>query len=146
MRSTSRPRSTTRPHRALQVVNLSLTFRRPRRNSPDIEILRRAVAAAQAAGVLVVGASGNENYNGVAYPAKLPGVLAVGASTRTIPGLLLQLRHRLDLVAPGEGIISTLFAPGPYSYGYFAAPARGPRSRRPTWPGRRRLCAACAPI
>ena len=102
------------------VVNLSLTFPPTTPDSPDIEIIRRAVAAAQAAGVLVVGASGNQNYNGVSYPAKLPGVLAVGASTRQdTRAYFSNYGARLDLVAPGEGIFSTLAASGLHSYGYF---------------------------
>ena len=102
------------------VVNLSLTFPPTTADSPDIEIIRRAVAAAQAAGVLVVGATGNQNYNDVSYPAKLPGVLAVGASTRQdTRAYFSNYGARLDLVASGEGIFSTLAAPGLHSYGYF---------------------------
>ena len=101
------------------VVNLSLTFPPTTPDSSDIEIIRRAVAAAQAAGVLFVGASGNQNYSGVSYPAKLPGVLAVGASTRQdTRAYFSNYGARLDLVAPGEGIYSTLAAPGLRSYGY----------------------------
>ena len=81
------------PARGAAVINLSLTFPPTTPDSPDIEIMRRAVVAAQAAGVVVVGATGNQNYNDIAYPAKLPGVLAVGASTRRgHPCLLLKLR------------------------------------------------------
>jgi subtilisin family serine protease len=106
--------------RGAQVINLSLTFPPSTPDSPDIDMVRRAVAAAQAAGVLVVGASGNENYNGVDYPAKFPGVLAVGASTRQDTRTYFSnYGDRLDLVAPGEGIISTLFAPGLHTYGYY---------------------------
>jgi subtilisin family serine protease len=107
--------------RGAQVINLSLTFSPTTPDdSPDVEMLRRAVAAAQAAGALVVGASGNQNYNGIAYPAKLAGVLAVGASTRQdTRAYFSNYGDRLDLVAPGEGIISTLFAPELHSYGYY---------------------------
>ena len=109
-----------------RVINLSLTFPPATSNSPDIEMLRRAIAAAQAANVLVVGASGNESYNGVDYPAKLPGVLAVGASTRQdTRAYFSNYGARLDLVAPGEGIFSTLRAPGLHSYGYYASTGSG---------------------
>ena len=76
--------------------------------------------------MLVVGASGNENYNGVDYPAKLPGVLAVGASTRAdTRAYFSNYGARLDLVAPGEGIFSTLRAPGQHSYGYYGSSGSG---------------------
>jgi thermitase len=102
------------------VVNLSLTFPPTTADSPDIEIIRRAVAAAHAAGVLAIGASGNQRNNGVSYPAQLPGVLAVGASTRQDTRTWFSnYGARLDLVAPGEGIYSTLAAPGLHGYGYF---------------------------
>ena len=102
------------------VVNLSLTFPPTIPDSPDIEIIRRAVAAAQAAGVLVIGASGNQNYNGISYPARLPGVLAVGASTRRDTRAdFSNYGARLDLIAPGERILSTLTAPGLHSCGYY---------------------------
>ena len=109
-----------------KAVNLSLTFPPTTPDSPDIDIIRRAVAAAQAAGVLVIGASGNENYNGVDYPAKLPGVLAVGASTcADTRADFSNYGARLDLVAPGEGIFSTLRTPGQHSYGYFGSSGSG---------------------
>ncbi len=109
-----------------QAVNLSLTFPPTTPDSPDIDIIRRAIAAAQTAGVLVIGASGNENYNGVDYPAKLSGVLAVGASTRAdTRAYFSNYGARLDLVAPGEGIFSTLWAPGQHSYGYYGSSGSG---------------------
>ena len=109
-----------------RVINLSLTFPPTTPDSPDIDLLRRAIAVAQAADVVVVGASGNENYNGVDYPAKLPGVLAVGASTRQdTRAYFSNYGARLDLVAPGEGIFSTLRAPGLHNYGYFGNTGSG---------------------
>ncbi len=109
-----------------RVVNLSLTFPPSTPDSPEIEILRRAVTAAQAADVLIVGASGNENYNGVDYPAKLPGVLAVGASTRQdTRAYFSNYGDRLDLVAPGEGILSTLRSAGLHTYGYYNSTGSG---------------------
>ncbi len=130
-----------------RVINLSLTFPPTTPDSPDIEVLRRAIVAAQAAGALVVGASGNENYNSVDYPARLPGVLAVGASTRQdTRAYFSNYGARLDLVAPGEGIFSTLRAPGLHSYGYYVTPARALRSPRLTWPAPRRLSAGCGRI
>ncbi len=110
-----------------RVINLSLTFQPTTSGSaPDIEILRRAVVRAQEDGVLLVAASGNENYNGVDYPAKFPGVLAVGASTRADErAYFSNYGSRLDLVAPGEGIFTPLLAPGTHSYGYFLSTGSG---------------------
>ena len=63
------------------VANLSLTFDPTLSpDLPDILMLGRAVTRAQAAGVLVVGASGNQNYRNISFPARFAGVLAVGAS------------------------------------------------------------------
>ncbi len=109
------------------VINLSLTFLPTTSGSaPDVLILQRAVASAQAQGVLVVAASGNENYNGVDYPARFPGVLAVGASTRADErAYFSNYGSRLDLVAPGEGIFTPLLVPGTHSYGYFASTGSG---------------------
>ncbi len=104
-----------------RIINLSLTF--PPTTppwSPDVEMLRSAVEAAQAADVLVVGASGNENYNGVSFPAAFSGVLAVGASRRDdTRASFSNYGPRLDLVAPGVEIFSTLWRPGTHSYGYY---------------------------
>ncbi|MCX6030199.1 MAG: S8 family serine peptidase [Chloroflexi bacterium] len=101
-----------------KIINLSLTLVNP--NPYDVEMLQRAVAAAQAAGVTVVAAAGNDNYNGIAYPAKFPGVLAVGASTEAdTRASFSNYGSRLDLVAPGVGIVSTLLGPGNQSYGRY---------------------------
>ncbi len=104
-----------------RIINLSLTFPPTTPpTSPDVEMLRLAVEAAQAADVLVVAASGNDNYNGVSFPAAFPGVLAVGASRRddTRAGFS-NYGPRLDLVAPGVEVFSTLWRPGTHSYGYY---------------------------
>ena len=128
------------------VINLSLTFPPATPDSPDIDILRRAIAAAQAANVLVVGASGNENYNGVDYPAKLPGVLAVGASTRQdTRAYFSNYGARLDLVAPGEGIFSTLRAPDLHSYGYYGNTGSGTSFAAPHAAGTAALVRALRP-
>lgn len=86
--------------RGARVINLSLT-------ATPSEIVREAVAAALAQGVLVVAAAGN-GAGPVAFPANLPGVLAVGAGARD--GRLWPSSNRglgLALLAPGERIVST---------------------------------------
>lgn len=101
-----------------QAINLSLTLNWDA-PSDDVEMLRLAVEAAQAANVSVVAASGNQNYNGIPFPAAFPGVLAVGASTRDdARASFSNYGARLDLVAPGVEIFSTLRA-GNNSYGYY---------------------------
>lgn len=107
-----------------QVINLSLTFAPTTPpDDPDIEIMRIAVEAAQAADVLLVAASGNENYNGIDFPARFPGVLAVGASKRDDSRAgFSNYGARLDLVAPGVEIFSTL-RNGNNSYGYYGGSA-----------------------
>jgi hypothetical protein len=108
-----------------QIINLSLTLPVINPNPYDVEILRRAVEAAQAADVLLVAASGNQGYNGIAYPAAFPGVLAVGASTQSdTRASFSNYGQRLDLVAPGVGIFSTLAA-NPHSYGRYNSSGSG---------------------
>ena len=100
------------------VINLSLTL--PQNANPaDVEQMRRAVASAQVAGVVVVGASGNQSYSTISYPAAFVDVLAVGASTPAdLRASFSNYGDRLDLVAPGTGIVSTLMA-GTHSYGLY---------------------------
>ncbi len=103
-----------------QVVNLSLTLDLVYDPS-DAEILCRATSYAQARGALVAAASGNhskaDEISAVSYPAACPGVLAVGAHTADdVRASFSNGGERLDLVAPGVGIFSTLKA-GTQSYG-----------------------------
>jgi subtilisin family serine protease len=69
-----------------------------------------AIAYAVKHGVTVVGAAGNSSSTYVAYPAALPGVLAVGATSRTQTNELAWFSctgTNLDLVAPGTDIWTT---------------------------------------
>lgn len=109
------------------VINLSLTL--PVQYDPaDADMLCRAIAAAQAQGALVVGASGNNStYYGypVSYPAACAGVLAVGASKRDdTRAIFSNYGARLDLVAPGEGIYSTLRV-NAQAYGLYGSTGSG---------------------
>ena len=89
--------------RRAHVINLSFEFGktvRARRIPDVIDALRFA----RSKGVLVVGASGNEEARTVAYPARAQDVLAVGATTER--GCLAAYSNHgpmLDLVAPGGG-------------------------------------------
>lgn len=78
-----------------QIINLSL-------GGPHSAVIEVAVRKAQARGVLVVAAAGNSGREGLSWPARLPGVVSVGATGPR------------DALAPystwGEGLV--LSAPG----------------------------------
>ena len=89
--------------RGADVINLSLEFSADVR-AREIPALLRAIRYAHARGVMVVGASGNEGRESVAYPARSDRVLSVGATTER--GCLSEYSNQgagLDVVAPGGG-------------------------------------------
>jgi hypothetical protein len=83
------------------VINLSL-------GGPDRDsLLEQAVGLAVRSGSLVVAAAGNDGPSGTAgYPAALPHVLTVGATTRngSVAGFSTQSRY-VDLAAPGADMM-----------------------------------------
>jgi serine protease len=86
-----------------QVINLSLEFS-PGVTASDIPELIEAIRYAHRHRVLVVAAAGNEGRAAIAYPAKAPYVVSVGASTEH--GCLAAYSNDgsgLTLVAPGGG-------------------------------------------
>jgi serine protease len=86
-----------------RVINLSLEFS-PNVTASDIPELIEALRYAHRRGVLVVAAAGNEGHAAIAYPARAPEVIAVGATTEH--GCLATYSNdgsRLTLVAPGGG-------------------------------------------
>ena len=88
-----------------QVINLSLEFLPNQVTSAaDIPAIVSAIDYAHASGVTVVGASGNDQDNVVAYPARARNVISVGATTKDV--CLADYSNggtTLDLVAPGGG-------------------------------------------
>ena len=86
-----------------QVINLSLEFSLD--VSPaDIPDIISAIRFAHQRGVVVVAAAGNEGVEQLAYPARAPLVISVGATTRD--RCLADYSNGgpgLDLVAPGGG-------------------------------------------
>jgi serine protease len=86
-----------------QVINLSLEFS-SEVTASDIPELIEALRYARRRGVLVVAAAGNEGHSTIAYPARAPDVVAVGATTEH--GCLANYSNDgsgLTLVAPGGG-------------------------------------------
>ncbi len=91
-----------------RVINLSLEFS-SNVTAADIPELLEALRYARRRGVLVVAAAGNEAHTAVAYPARAPNVVAVGATTEH--GCLADYSNDgsgLTLVAPGGGADASL--------------------------------------
>lgn len=89
--------------RGAKVINLSLNFG-PAVTREQIPEVMNALNYANRRGSLVVAAAGNGGTAEVAYPARAPHVLAVGATTEN--GCLASFSNRgvgIDLVAPGGG-------------------------------------------
>lgn len=86
-----------------QVINLSLEFPAAI-SAADVPELTQALRFADRRHVLVVAAAGNDSDEAIPYPARAPGVVAVGASTEH--GCLADYSnfgHHIALVAPGGG-------------------------------------------
>jgi serine protease len=86
-----------------RVINLSLEFG-TEVTASDIPELIEALRYANRRGVVVVAAAGNEGHTTIAYPARAPDVIAVGATTEH--GCLANYSNDgtgLTLVAPGGG-------------------------------------------
>lgn len=85
-----------------RIINLSLSAPR---NSP---LIQSAVAAANAAGVVVIGAVGNNHSPLPSYPAALPGVIAVTATDMTDhKSAFGDYGTFVSLSAPGTSMVST---------------------------------------
>lgn len=88
-----------------QIINLSLEFLPSQVNSgSEIPQIVSAITYAHRHGVTVVGAAGNDETDQIAYPARAPGVISVGATTKD--RCLADYSNGgsgLDLVAPGGG-------------------------------------------
>jgi hypothetical protein len=90
--------------RGAKVINMSLG------GDADSQSVRDAVAYALAHGVVLVASVGNDSGTGATYPASIPGVIGVGASTQADGLATFSNRGPgLDISAPGVN----LPAPGP---------------------------------
>jgi serine protease len=86
-----------------RVINLSLEFA-PSVTAGEIPELISAIRDAHKRGVMVVGAAGNEAHKAIAYPARAPYVVSVGATTEH--GCLAAYSNDgsgLTIAAPGGG-------------------------------------------
>ena len=93
----------------LRVINLSLS-------GPANEVLQKAIAAAQARGIVIVAAAGNNGAGAEpSYPAAYPGVVAVTAVDHDLNVYQRATRGPyVDLAAPGVNVW-TASSPGPGS-------------------------------
>ena len=91
-------------HNGARVINLSLG------GLQDAQVVRDAVAQATGAGVIVVAATGNDGTLGVAFPARIPEVLAVGALAPSADrrASFSSYGPEVDVVAVGQDVIGTL--------------------------------------
>jgi subtilisin family serine protease len=72
-------------------------------------VIEDAVKYAIGKGVLVVAAMGNENTESPSYPAAIPGVMAIGATTnRDIRSPFSNYGKHISVSAPGSDILSTM--------------------------------------
>lgn len=108
-----------------KIINISLTSE-PGQQGADSPLLRTVVREAEAAGVIIVAAAGNNSTFaspvGPGYPAaytEFQNVIAVGASTQS--GTAAPYSNpgpAVDIAAPGDGIVGTrrtdLGFPAPY--------------------------------
>ena len=96
------------------VINLSMAFGS---GYVPSRALQGALLYAHDAGVVVVGAAGNDGHVGASWPAASPLVVAVGASERVMsgPGELAPYSNRspkLDVVAPGGDLTTDVDGDG----------------------------------
>jgi serine protease len=85
-----------------RIINMSFEFGGAVTSCKQIRGICSAVRAATARGSLVVAATGNGGLDTVSFPARIPGVLGVGATTEG--GCAAEYSNRgpgLDIVAPG---------------------------------------------
>lgn len=86
------------------VINLSFEFSSKIRSCDDLPTVCAALAYAKSKGVLAVAAAGNTEGSGVTFPARAPGVLGVGRSTKdACVAAGSRSGKGLDLLAPGGG-------------------------------------------
>jgi len=98
---------------SIDVINMSLASHSLYEQSCNDahEGIAGAVAAAHELGILVLAASGNNGSNdSIALPSCMTEVISVGSTLDSLPGTVSTFTNRsalLDILAPGENIVST---------------------------------------
>jgi serine protease len=85
-----------------KVINMSFEFGGAVQSCPQIKVVCAAVRVARANGAIVIAAAGNGSSDVAAFPAQIPGVVGVGATTED--GCLANYSDRglgVDISAPG---------------------------------------------
>ena len=104
--------------RNVDVINLSLG------SDEEDSYLRQAIQYALEKGVIVVAAAGNDGCECIAYPARYPEVVAVGASNSSgTTTSFSSYGDNLDIVAPGSGIRAPSWSQAVPTNGYAASVA-----------------------
>lgn len=87
------------------IITMSIGW--PEQN--DAQILKEAVAEAQARGIIVLAAAGNDSTTSLLRPCQYAGVICVGASRPD--GAMAHFSnygYGVDIAAPGTGLVSTI--------------------------------------
>lgn len=86
-------------------------------DEPD-SFMQQSIDAAISAGVSVVAAAGNDGCDCILYPANYPNVIAVGSVSQADKrSSFSSYGVNLDLMAPGESILTTRWTSGGNAYG-----------------------------
>ncbi|NBG88869.1 S8 family serine peptidase [Isachenkonia alkalipeptolytica] len=92
------------------VINISFGSTQPS------QLIQGALELAEEEGITVVAATGNDGLKGLQYPAAYPTVLSVGSvNPQGIRSVFSNYGEGLDVMAPGEGIYSTVLQ-GKYEF------------------------------
>lgn len=87
------------------IITMSIGW--PEQN--DTQLLKEAVAEAQARGIIVLAAAGNDSTQSLLRPCQYAGVICVGASRPD--GAMAHFSnygYGVDIAAPGTGLVSTI--------------------------------------
>ncbi len=84
----------------MQVINMSLSV-------GDSSALHDAIIRANQAGIVLVAAAGNKEYDPVSYPAAYPEVISVAATDYNDNKSMQSPKGKIDISAPGVDIHST---------------------------------------
>lgn len=93
----------------VKVINISTGW------TESFTALTDQINGAYGEGRLIVAAAGNNNGGAVMYPASLPNVIAVGATTQSdLLAYFSAVGQKIELVAPGAGVESTTLTSDQY--------------------------------